>query len=316
MPKKDRLYLNKLWILHCFIYFSYEVKAGRRTHYCLIENDFRKIDTVKQVSKFVLDIEEKETYTEKDGFGISRKIFQRNLKDLLEEKLIIRISTKDNRSNYYSITPFGICYLIKSEYFRDPDKILSKEQTRIFAILETFVSKHIAHNSELFDKNELDLTKFYDDVILNVADPYEIGDEMPYVLSNFDYDSQLQSLNFSFEIWGDSFMKIPLANFRFVDKDKNEFIEIGQKNTILISDDKFHQYVSRLVICLIVYFHFQIRTIHPTTKKILNNNEILNYKDLPEKISQILFIFNQYVVKIFNKHISNINSFTQLINQV
>lgn len=320
MLKKDSSYLTKLWILHCFLEFSHEVK-GRRTYFCLKDNDFRKKEKVEQKSKPSFTGTDAEIDTiNKEGFGISRKIFQKHQKELLTEKLITRVKTSDKRSKYYSITPFGICYLIKSEYFTDPMKITVKMQKKIFPILETFATRYVTYKSEISEKGKFDFKEFYDKLVKNVIDEHDIGEEIPHIFSSFDFDSQLERLEFSFEFYVESPMKIILANFKDMGKSEIILSELGQKEGVIfskyesikLSEEQFHHYLASLLLLLIVYFHFQIRHLFiPSNYK----KEIHDYKNLPDYILQILSIFNLFIGKRIKEEAEYMEKFTQIINQ-
>lgn len=289
-------------ILQDFIDYSYEIK-GRRTDLCLKPVDFKKREGLSMDS--ITGKEEKVMLS-----SLSRKIFQRHQKELLKEKLIIRIPTSDKRATYYSITPFGICYLIKSEYARDPDKIIVRQQKKIFPILESFAKKYtIPYRSEIFEKEKFDFTDFYKNLKKSIDD-HDIGEEMPYIFSNFDYDSQLERLEFSLELFFDSPTNIILANFKDIGQSEVLLSELGQRSgmvsrykPIKLNEDQFYQYLSRLLLSLIVYFHFQIRGLS-------------DYSNLPEIIMRILIIFNHPIEKNIIEQANRIKKFVNETNTI
>ena len=313
MPKRDSSYVTKLLILDYFINYSYE-KTVRRKYLCLKPNDFKKQEG--SLKNFITGKSEKVLL-----YSLSRKIFQRYRKELLEEKLITVIPTSDKRSTYYSITPFGICYLIKSEYFRDPDKITVKQQKKIFPILETFATRYvIPYRNELFQKEKFDFKDFYKKLIKNVIDTHDIGEEMPFIFSNFNHDYQLERLEFAFEFYVESPTKFVIANFKKLGQSEILLNELGQKQgifyeSIKLNEDQFHQYLASLLLLLIVYFHFQIRYSFNASRKI-TKKEISDYTNLPGYILKILSMFNSFIGKRINEEAEYMQNFTQIINKV
>jgi hypothetical protein len=234
----------------------------------------------------------------------------------------MRVKTSDKRSKYYSITPFGICYLIKSEEFRDPDKIIVRDQKKIFPILETFATRYVTYKSEISEKAKFDFKDFYEKLVKNVIDEHDIGEEMPYIFSNFDFDSQLERLEFSFEFYVESPTKIILANFKDIGQAEIILSELGQKEGVIfskyesikLSEEQFHHYLSSLLMLLTVYFHFQIRHLFIPSRKGIKK-EIPDYKNLPDYILQILSIFNLFIGKRIKEEAEYMENFTQIINQ-
>ncbi len=301
MLKKDSLYL----ILHYFLDHSYDigVKWGAL---CLKPTDFKK-------QYFIQEDYQTGKKTTETSYDFSRKNFEKYRERLLEEKLITRIKFSDKRTTYYSITPLGICRLMQSP-FHDPDKIRQKDLKKILPILETFAKKYVnPYKSEIFDKGSIDFKGFYN-TLLSDIDLHDIGEEMPYLIEEITFDSDDKRCEFSLELlFKDQIpAKITLATFENIEDSEIILSEMGQRSyhnnykPIKLSEEQLHQYTSRLLLSLVVYFHYQMR----------HSEKLVDYNNLPEYILQILLAFNRCIVKITNDQAKNMESFAQLVNQI
>lgn len=269
--------------------------------------------------------------------GPTRKIFRNKVNELLKEKLITEIKTSDHRSHYYSITPWGICYFIKSEHLRDPLKVTASHRRKIFYILETFATHYVKpYKSEIFQYRKLDFNNLYWRLAPDIIDGHDLGEEIPYVFADFK-ESKFTGLQFWLTISFIEGVKLPIANFMF----KKEGIivsELGQREetfseytSIKLSEEQFHHYFSNMLIFLTVYFHAKlehssilrgIKAREITAKRTRRKPDIdiylknlQYYRKIPDDFLQILFIFNNSLTKIIKKETDSFESFVSTINQ-
>lgn len=332
MLNRTNSYVNKLEILQYFVEFPSEKKIRGKTRFILNSNQFGKVKQIssieivkgEQIEK-VLDIE-----------GPKRGKFREYVKELSKEKLITEIKTNDNRTKDYSITPLGICYLIKSEYFGDPLKITLANQKKIFPILESFATRYVKqYNSDVFENEKFDFTDIFYHFAMNGLDSHDIGEEMPIVFSNYT-ESQFGGIEFFISIDYNPEIKIPVARFKIND----EIITISEwgKRIGLISgyfpfelnEEQFHHYLANLLICLTVYHH--AKSDYRSTTDIINSwrrqekrsrrkkkidiekefKEFYNYSD---DFLKILFLFNRQILKILNTQFELADGVAQILNQ-
>ncbi|MEX0597681.1 MAG: hypothetical protein WD512_14410 [Candidatus Paceibacterota bacterium] len=211
-------------ILQFCLLASEEVWRGR-TPFCAINsNRFGKDWSIEL--DYTIEGQKKEerfptrTRTEKSP---SRKIFRTHLKELLNEKLLVRIKTSDKRSKYYSITPLGICHLIKSELFYEPPKYdLWPEKINVFFTLETFAFPNVKPYRSIIFENEkffsYDTDLWGDLKKLNMEISFR--NQIAHVFSNIDTDEN----GFRFYVTNGYWLeyRIQLAN---VDFTYDEFYE-------------------------------------------------------------------------------------------
>ena len=158
MPIRNSLDSNIFHILGYFIENSQLVKHRKRKYYCLIPSAFgtpKKIIRIKISEEKTLELpaeiprtdivqlliqhraqkldpsKAEPMWEEEEEVNVSRKIFSTYFEHLLKLKLITQIKSRDKRSKFYSITPWGICYLLKYADYVSP-----KLTKKIFKILE------------------------------------------------------------------------------------------------------------------------------------------------------------------------------------
>jgi len=331
--KRANSYLKILEILQYFLDFSEKIDSRKRKWYVLNSNQFGKL---KKINGIVIENNQsKEKILE--FAGPTRKVFRNNVKELLKNKLITEIKTSDHRSHYYSITPWGICYLIKSEYLRDPQKVTNPERRKIFYILETFATLYVKpYKSEIFRYRTLNFNNLYWRLAPEIIDGHDLGEEMPYTFTNFE-ESKFVGLQFWLDVSYTEVTKLPIANFRF---NENEIVvsELGQREgafseyiPIKLNEEQFHHYFANMLIFLTVYFHAKlehdsilrgIKTRKTMAKRVRCKPDIDDYleglqyyRKIPDDFLQILFIFNNSLVKIIKKENNSFESFIHTINQ-
>ena len=184
MPKRSELDRNIVHILQCFLEDSGKKKLGWYWYYCLKPTDFgfrKKVKIVKigngktlefpastpsteivpvmlSYRKSKLDPQKPEPWEWEDEeekmpeIIVSRKIFSTYVDYLLKFKLITLIKSSNKKSKFYSITPWGICYLLKHA-----DYVLPELTEKIYEILEMFATKNVKpypsgifHNKKIF----------------------------------------------------------------------------------------------------------------------------------------------------------------------
>jgi len=324
-------YVNILEILQYFLDFSQPDKFRGKTRFVLNSNQFGKMMKINAI------VFEKGKNVEKvlEDIGPSRKKFRTYVNDLLKEKLITEINSSNKKSHFYSITPWGICYLIKSEYFRDPLKVTNPNRTRIFEILEMFATKYVKpYKSEVFENEKFDFTKFYWRLAPKVIDGHDIGGEMPIIFGDYN-ESIFGGINFFLPISYQSEIKIPIADFKFKDE-VITVVEWGKRpdpisgNFLLkLSEEQFHHYLANLLICLTVYFHAKFehdsairrienwKSLSKRTRRKMkqNTSKEFEFENYTDDFLKILFLFNHQISQILTVQSELISGLGQTLSQ-
>jgi len=110
---------------------------------------------------------------------VTRKIFRTNIEYFLKIGFITELITVDKRSQYYSITPIGICYLIKNEHY--VDRITSEEIKEIFKIMFTFYDNNIEIKSKIFGATPPDFQILFKRLSA-VFDSHDIRESLDFIL--------------------------------------------------------------------------------------------------------------------------------------
>jgi len=180
----------------------------------------------------------------KKAKGASRKIFFQNRDELLKRKLICEKEIRD-RGDFFSITPLGICsFLYKTEHVED-----------VIKILETFATKSTpAYKSHVFGNEKINFKNFTNDLLekgkITKKDLfyllYEIIESIKISNNIILISVYLRSIG-GFEV---RLAKIDLRDnkirlFEHSSPQYSRYIEL--------TDIQFHQYLSRLLLSLLVY---------------------------------------------------------------
>jgi hypothetical protein len=315
MLKRDRLHL----ILHDFIEFSEKIST-RKPFYCMksvdfkartgeggfevesgLENGKRTIKKIKATVKPILISD------------LTRKQFLNVKDELLERKFITEIKTTDNRSNYYSITPLGIVYYIhNSSFLKNIGKIKSSFLKKIFFILESFSNKYIPpYRSEIFIPEKWNFKDFYNSSLRKSIGDVWIRSRSLRVFSDFNITNP-NYIEFNFKLMFERPIGFNLARFEF----GKEFVHLGELSKgmvrgdkykpIKLTDEQFHNYLSKLIMCSIVYDYFLIEQILEKKTKTP-----IDWSKYPDNIQVILQVFNFLVGNLFQENENNITSILQ-----
>lgn len=330
MPKRNELDRNLLHILQCFLEDSGKQKFGRSWYYCLKPTDFvfhKKVKIVKigngrtlefpastpstemvpvmlSYRKSKLDPQKPDSWPEDEkDIIVSRKIFSTHVDYLLKFKLITKIETrrknnkKKAKSKFYTITPWGICYLLKHADYVSPELT-----EKIYEILEMFATKYVKpYSSEIFHDKKIDFSNFYSKLVGEKSERtylkkgmvkgengmpsrYDVlKDEngMPIrekfvqasifdkkcqlIISDFDVNMLSWSVVFWVNMLGVLEIKIRFMNFFNLGGDNILFQEPEKNNTdtpsrippIELDEDQFHNYLARFLLCYTIFFIVQ-----------------------------------------------------------
>jgi len=322
VPKKTNSNLRKAEILQFCLLASELVWRGRTPYFAINSNQFGKTWEFDVFHGH--DEKGKEIKSVRKETGPTRKIFRKYLPELLEEKLLTRIKTKDNRSKYYSITPLGICHLIKSEEFFDGVKYPKPERYNAFLTLETFATPNVKpFKSIIFEGQKFNFTNLWDNLIKILS--LSIREQMVHVFQNFEtMDNRVM---FYLTNGYDTINKIRLANFSINDNiiTVNEFGRYSgpvygdpSYKPLELDEEQFHNYLANLLICALLYdstvaqFDMyqnwiiqDIQTAKINRKKPRLKDRIKNIEELfdefPEEYLKVLYLFNHHVSNIVSK---------------
>lgn len=310
-------YQNKLEILQFFLDESKIVLVRKKPWFCLNSFNFEKGKNQSSVNP-------------------GRKKFRTHLNKLLEEKLIIRVITNDKRSKFFSITPYGICYLINSLEFNDIPRIKNPNRTTIYKILETFASRYVKpYKSHVINNNQKDFENFYQRVI-TIDDEEGLGEYMPDIFSSFK-NSRYVGKQFFIPLSVHSEIDVPIARFYFRDLNPMwdekgiEVSELGhtvgkkrKSYSTILDDEQFHHYLASLLLYFTLYFQAKIdfdvnfewrknaknKTI---TKELLDK---LIVKKYPEEFLQILLSFNNQILNILCEQTDLVKGLHESMNKI
>lgn len=299
MQKRDRLCL----ILHYFIEHSKKISARKR-FYCLKSSDFKIIKAVGEG----YEVDQKTGKMKKLSethvlFDLSRKKFDNIRDDLLERKFITEIPASDGRSNYYSITPLGILFFVKNDYvLQQVRKIKSDLLEKIFLILESFANQYVTpYRSEIFVKDKWDFVDFYKSSLIKTIGVLWIRSRV-YSIFNQIKISERGFIEFGYELLFERPVIIELAKFQFI---KNEILleelsrgrlkgKLSKYKLIKLSDEQFHNYLSKLIMCIIVHQYFLVEQI------LDKKTKPYDWSKIPDNIQLILQVFNFRIGKYFH----------------
>ena len=256
-------------------------------------------------------------WEEEEEVNVSRKIFSTYFEHLLKLKLITQIKSRDKRSKFYSITPWGICYLLKYADYVSPD--LTK---KIFKILELFATRNVkSYSSNFFKNKKIDFSDIYknldnDDVWDSLGSQAMLS-PLAGVLTNFNHNRFLQQIIFLAEI--SSQLRISSEIF-FVQIDTTtKTTKIGELEEVApslihgntrggsvlldLDEDQFHQYLSRFLLCHTIfslvkqldeYIAYTVSE-HPGIKDVQAYQDL---KNLPDNSLKCVSVFSRALLPV------------------
>ena len=340
MPIRNSLDSNIFHILGYFIENSQLVKHRKRKYYCLIPSAFgtpKKIIRIKiseektlelpaeihptevafVLHKYLarkLDPSKPETKWEVGGeLVVTRKIFGTYVNYLLKMKLVTQIKKpSDKRSKFYSITPWGICYLLKYG-----DYVSRGHTQRIFEILEVFATRNVKpYSSGIFGNKKIDYSNFYKRLGVSKAG-YDNDFFSTYVsdsiLTKFEHGKFWQMITLQVDIVQKYAMQVGIVQFSNVDSDNgiglSELEEVPNPKpswsskqeyvlAIPLDEDQFHQYLSRFLLCntvfsLVMRLDEFIASSGLKDPKIKDLQEYKTLKNLPDDFLKCVEVFSR-----------------------
>ena len=313
------------------------VWRGRTPYFAINSNQFGKTWEFDVFHGY--DERGKEIKSVRKETGPSRKIFRRHLPELLKKKLLTRIKTKDERSKYYSITPLGICHLIKSEEFFDGIKYRWPERFYVFLALETFAVPNVKpFHSIIFEGQKFNFGNLWDNLVK--IESLSIREEMVHVFQNFETNDNRVTfyLTYGYDINN----KIRLASFSIND-DTISVYELGKFSgpvygdplykSLELDEEQFHNYLANLLICALLYDYTAAKfdmyqnwvnrdkeIAKRNRKKPRLRNRIKNieelFNEIPEEYLKVLYLFNHHISNIVTKQEKLMDGFSEKLNQI
>lgn len=281
--------------------------------------------------------------------GPSRKIFREYLNELLHEKLLTRIITKDKRSKYYSITPLGIIALIKSEMFFDGIKYRYPENSFVIFVLQIFAQQNVKPYKSQILKNKKfvnsDTTLWKD---LTSWSPMSIREAIAHVFTNVDIsherigkEHEWYEMEYFITNGFPGANKINLCDFNLINDDFITVRELDAPSTyrgdpqyvessehLKLDIEQFHHYLSNLMICSLVYdsamLHYDL-VKRRNEKKISSKTESIkttadeiqeDMKKTPDYFLEILFLFSKHISQITEDQFSLTSSFQKNLTKI
>ncbi len=342
MPNRANSFERKIEILQFTLLASEEKKVGRNVFFAINSHLFDK--EWQWTTDYGIEGGEKDVRTRIEK-PPGRKIFRTYVQDLVDEKLLVKIHTNDDRANWYSITPLGICQLIKSEEFFDGIKLRWPENYFVILTLMTFASQNVKpYGSIIFGKEKfIDReTNLWED--LGKID-MSIREELPHILSNIE----IKNNAFSFYVTNGFHEenKLPLTRGNFghkrYDEDSNviqenliQLIELNKKidvpilgdldyTPLLLDEKQFHHYFANLIICSLIYYNTiarfdidrRISLRHmgkgKSPKKETMKEFLEEWKKYPEYFQRIVALFSNHATKIASEQTNLMNDFSVVL---
>jgi predicted transcriptional regulator len=326
MKKRATSYLQKMNILQYTLLFSNIVFSGRVPYFAIKSNQFdKKLEDYTEDELLRVGFQKDALHvTEYQVPNLSRKIFRVHVDELVKEKMLIRIKTRDDRSKYYTITPLGIIHLMKSYQFSDDTKYPHPERNLVILILQTFAQQNVKpYKSIIFEKE-----KFFDyetDVLDDIAKWPAINfrGSIIHAFTNvtIEHDfigKEYERFNLEFFITNGFYdnNKIKIANFNIKqdlniikELDNNVYSEPSvlkrQDTEIILDDEQFHHYLANLMLCSLIYdataLDYDLKLLYSIRKKMSIESYLEdfdeNMKDVPEYFLRILFLFTKHILR-------------------
>jgi hypothetical protein len=329
--------LRRTEILRFSLLASETVWRGRTPFYAINSNRFEKPWEFSYKAKEYNDetgkmVEMNKIITRE---GPSRKIFMKYLPELLKEKLLTRIKTSDERSKYYSITPLGICHLIKSAEDDDAIKYPWPERQFIIYTLQTFAAQNVKpYRSLIFDGQKFISydANLWDDLAKWLG--ISLRHQIVHVFSNIDLNEK--KFKFSITTGYDMKNKINIATFNLendqlviinelnkVPFNKGIFYSDTEYKSLELNDEQFHNYLANLMICSLVFdsslAEFDMDLIRIKNKKIRKkdyaNTEFEKIKHHPEYFKKILLVLSKHAEIMVNRQHELIYKYRKVVNE-
>lgn len=277
----------------------------------------------------------------------SRKIFRTYIKELLDEKLLVRINSSNKRSKYYSITPLGVIHLMRIKLV-GRGKYTRSELKSIILILQKFAQQNVKpYNSIIFGKEKFfgNGTDFFND--LEKWWPYSYMKPAGYLFSDVvlrleNTKSEYPKDFLEFFILNGYYRgnKIWLADFymkeNVVNVDELKPAIYGSNSTfypksteLRLDDEQFHHYLANLILCSLIYLsammwydllgmqvqRFNIEDMgmsFPNMYKEFNNK----MKDSPEYFLRILVLFSKHILYYTKSQYELTTNFKDKLNKI
>ena len=329
-------------ILQFTLLASNLVPRGRTPFFAINSNRFGKpLEVDEGITD--QDVNGNETRRIRIENGTTRKIFRTYLPELLKEKLLVRIKTKDNRSKYYSITPLGIIHLIKSEMFFVDSKYPYPERNYVILTLQTFAQSSVTpYHSVVFENQKFSYDiNLLDDIgrwlgisfrnqVTHVFSNVNIVQEnmqSKYPISFFEFfitNGISDSNNHRLAIF--DFRDDMHVNVEELDKGTNNFHNDDQDKKysgLNLNDEQFHHYLANLMVYSLIYdsaiAEFDHNRLFINQSSKLKNTPHLTRLDifreknngLPEYFLRILLLFSKHVLDLSQKQYDLTTSFNK-----
>lgn len=229
---------------------------------------------------------------------LSRKIFERNCQELLQNRYIEKIEISDNKSKYYTITPLGICYLILHER----KQIEYNAFRRIFIILKIFCDK--SRTSKILKPIEFETDLMLNQLLKNHGEN-TLCENFTYSVIDCFHLFQDKYVNISFNVTLN--LKLALANFTL--QNRNIFFteiidnELAKKH---LENKQFHSVFSLYV--LVLFFN-------KFAPRLIDDPELRNFQ-LSKHKNTNLFSFVSSFKKHVSKELNNNQKYLQSINKI
>lgn len=229
---------------------------------------------------------------------LTRRIFRTYKQQLLDDKLIIQLQTSDNRAKVYSITPLGICYLIKKKGYGTPIEQIKK----IFDILGTFYeNKHVKIKSSIFPSKKFDFTEIKNEleknekyVVYGVLNKF-FGRLITYTKPMFETNQNSVIIKYL-----TSYNLEAIIAFFNIDEDAITLLESPSTSKQLrlsseLNDNEFHTYLSMYLLYGICYHTIKEHFDEFMSNRILRSVNDFKYSDEIEELEKTKQYDKKYI---------------------
>ena len=244
---------------------------------------------------------------------LTSRFFRKHKDQLLKERLMVKLNSSDKRAKYYSITPLGICFLVKNRGYGLHNEL----QKKILKILYLFYDQTVLKNAKVFGTKKFDfhdidnrlfatetnyrVIKLINEFLYHRIEYFKspFGDNTYYVSVKYPISFNLENILARFILRDDRIEYF--ENFTV----KDDLVPIPTNN---MDEKTFHAYLSMFLLYGICYYtiksHFDDfissrKHLRPDDFKFSDYDyELDKIKKYDKKLLELVILLNGYFSKL------------------
>lgn len=244
---------------------------------------------------------------------MSSRFFRTYKNELLNELLIIQLQNSNKRTKYYSITPLGICYLVKNRNYGLNGKMIEKT----LKILNTFYQQStlkIFNIKKKFDFQDIiDKTsgKNLDHNMVKIINNL-LHNQVEYSKSSFDNYPYYISIRYPISFNLENIIARFVIRKNEIKYYENLVIKEGLLVTKYIDENLFHTYLSTFLLYGICYYVIKIYFDNFLSARKFTGINDFKFSDYDFKLNKIknynkdvlkiIILLNNYFSELLNDH--------------